>query len=194
MWWSWEGDVEIDEAHPELSSVGMLLHPVPTGLRIAEIVMPDMNFAAANPEKVMLEVRLGDLDLVTRTNYPEHFEEGIAKQNYEGVARMIGFLNSPFVEAVSTRPQRHDRRHPNLGQLVRDATVAFVDLRRRDVNEAERKLGETLVQWRHRWMVSGHYRNQWYPAADSHKLIWIAPHMKGPEDKPLLPKVYQVVR
>lgn len=38
----------------------------------------------------------------------------------------------------------------------------------------------------HRWMVSGHWRNQWLPRTKSHRHQWIAPYVKGPEDKPLI--------
>lgn len=39
----------------------------------------------------------------------------------------------------------------------------------------------------HRWIVSGHYRNQPYgPGRKQHKTIWIAPYIAGPEDKPLI--------
>ena len=52
------------------------------------------------------------------------------------------------------------------------------------------------IDWTHRWMVDGHWRNQWYPGLNSHKRIWIAPHVKGPEDKPLWikDKVYSLER
>lgn len=43
-------------------------------------------------------------------------------------------------------------------------------------------------EYTHRWIVSGHWRNQWYPSLDHHRLIWILPHIKGPDDKPLVVK------
>ncbi len=36
-----------------------------------------------------------------------------------------------------------------------------------------------------RWMVRGHWRQQWYPSRGVHRPIWINPHLKGPDDKPL---------
>lgn len=36
-----------------------------------------------------------------------------------------------------------------------------------------------------RWMVKGHWRQQWYPSRQVHRPIWINPHIKGPDDKPL---------
>lgn len=50
------------------------------------------------------------------------------------------------------------------------------------------------VYEKHRWMVSGHLRAQWYPSEQAHHVIWIAPHLKGPDDAPLLTHAYKVAR
>lgn len=44
------------------------------------------------------------------------------------------------------------------------------------------------VKWSHRWIVSGFWRNQWFPAHKLHRHIWIPAFVKGPGDKPLLHK------
>lgn len=48
------------------------------------------------------------------------------------------------------------------------------------------------VNWSHRWIVGGHWRNQYLPATHDHRPTWIAPYVKGPNDKPLVAgqKVY----
>jgi hypothetical protein len=60
-------------------------------------------------------------------------------------------------------------------------------------------VGESSVEWSHRWIVRGHWR--WQPfkndaGKDDVKRIWIAPFMKGPEDKPLVltDKIYALTR
>jgi hypothetical protein len=40
-------------------------------------------------------------------------------------------------------------------------------------------------EYHHRWMVRGHWRRQWYPSRGAHIPLWIAPHIKGPEDAPI---------
>lgn len=40
--------------------------------------------------------------------------------------------------------------------------------------------------YHHRWIVRGHWRQQWYPSRQVHRPVWIAPHVKGPGDAPLL--------
>lgn len=46
--------------------------------------------------------------------------------------------------------------------------------------------GESEREYRHTWIVRGHWRQQWYPARQVHRPVWIAPHVKGPEGAPLL--------
>jgi hypothetical protein len=51
-------------------------------------------------------------------------------------------------------------------------------------------------EWHHRWIVRGHWRQQWYASRGVHRPVWIAPHLKGPEDAPLIggEKVYDLRR
>jgi hypothetical protein len=54
--------------------------------------------------------------------------------------------------------------------------------------------GTREVEWTHRWMVSGHWRNQ--PYKDGVRLRYIFPFVKGPEHLPLVVKetVYALKR
>jgi hypothetical protein len=51
---------------------------------------------------------------------------------------------------------------------------------------------ESDREYHHQWIVRGHWRQQWFPARQVHRPVWIAPHIKGPEGAPLLggEKVY----
>ncbi len=43
------------------------------------------------------------------------------------------------------------------------------------------------VEWSHRWVVGGHWRQQPYgPGHSLRRATWIAPHVKGPAGRPLL--------
>jgi hypothetical protein len=79
------------------------------------------------------------------------------------------------------RPDRPTRRSAaRLGFTDRDVVV--VRLRR------ERSPSETLggvANYSHRFLVSGHWRNQWHPSTGTHRQQWISPYVKGPDDKPL---------
>lgn len=56
--------------------------------------------------------------------------------------------------------------------------------------------GESGRTYRHRWVVRGHWRKQWYATQSRHVPIWISPHIKGPGEAPLLTgeKVYAWTR
>jgi hypothetical protein len=72
--------------------------------------------------------------------------------------------------------------------------VVVVKLRRpREHKQAE---GETHVEWTHRWITSGHWRNQPFPSLGITRQIWISAYVKGPSDKPLIVKrrAFELVR
>lgn len=56
--------------------------------------------------------------------------------------------------------------------------------------------GSSEREYVHRWIVRGHWRQQWYPSRGVNRPVWIAPHIKGPEGAPLLggEKVYALRR
>lgn len=65
-----------------------------------------------------------------------------------------------------------------------------ISIRRHDSGAARK--GTSNREYIHRWVVKGHWRNQWYPSRKMHRPVWVAPYMKGPDDAPLLAgeKVY----
>lgn len=65
--------------------------------------------------------------------------------------------------------------------------VVLVELRRPASTTHEDTAG-VHVDWSHRWIVDGHWRNQYHPSTGEHVPTWIAPHIKGPDDKPLVVK------
>ena len=81
--------------------------------------------------------------------------------------------------------ERHRRK-----QLVREnnnlpvSDVKVVQLRRAEATTQEPSGPSSSVDWSCRWVVNGHWRNQIY-ANHEHKLIYILPYVKGPDDKPL---------
>jgi hypothetical protein len=78
--------------------------------------------------------------------------------------------------------RRIARQDPTL-----DPAVRYIDLRRARTEPADRTDDTTPGRrYRHRWVVRGHWRNQYYPSRGDHRPIWIDPHFAGPEDKPLL--------
>lgn len=81
--------------------------------------------------------------------------------------------------------ERHRRK-----QLAREfnATVSdvkVVSLRRMESQYEQRPQNHIDIEWSCRWIVNGHWRNQYHPSTGRHELKYILPYVKGPEDKPL---------
>jgi len=83
--------------------------------------------------------------------------------------------------AAKRRTERSTYAAPEPG------TITIIKLRREYQQQHEEHVPGT-VDWSHRWMVSGHWRNQWYPSLGRHQAKYIPPYVKGPEDKPFVPK------
>lgn len=82
------------------------------------------------------------------------------------------------------RPDRPTRRQASrYGFAERDVIV--VRLRRERDSTGHEPPGED-ANYSHRFIVSGHWRNQWYPASGVHRQKWISPYVKGDESLPLV--------
>lgn len=92
--------------------------------------------------------------------------------------------------------ERHTRKRiEKAGEIPPEVHV--VRLRKYANCEPNTKAEAKEVEWTCRWMVRGHWTNQWYPSEGVHRPLWIMPYVKGPEDKPFrepLPSVGVVVR
>lgn len=80
------------------------------------------------------------------------------------------------------RPER--RRTERAGLPGRD--VRIIRLRRNAAASSGGGQEGASREWRHRWIVRGHWRNHWYPSLSDHRPTWIAPYPKGPADAPLI--------
>jgi hypothetical protein len=112
--------------------------------------------------------------------------------------KSLAFLASPYVATNRVAVPRAFRRAAALAAGKKGtATSPLVNvvvlrepLKTREVNDDPEWDGAR----RHHWWVTGHYRAQWYPSQQAHKVIWIAPHLQGDLSKPLLERVYKVAR
>jgi hypothetical protein len=80
------------------------------------------------------------------------------------------------------RPLRRQGRRLKFSERQ----VVVVKLRR-ERGEQHEPSGES-ANYSHRFIVGGHWRDQWYPSLNVHRQVWISPYVKGPEDKPLIVK------
>lgn len=130
-------------------------------------------------------------------------EQGLALDNIRDftrrshrlyVSNLVVFWNllrqkSVAEESIATLPRPARRRMQRAG--LTPPRIRVISL---PGNRSGTAAGESEREWRHRWVVRGHWRQQWYPSLKDHRPVWIAPHLKGPEDAPLLggQKVYAV--
>lgn len=112
------------------------------------------------------------------------------------ILKLCAFLRAPFIDAEPQRlprPIRREMARAGLPDERQTETASVVQLRRA-VTETHGAAHGDGVNWKHQWWVSGHFRAQWYPSQQAHKIIAIAPHLKGPADAPVLEKIYDVAR
>ncbi len=196
MWWTFEGARRVIGG-PELGAETdwFLLNHQKDGVRVITHMSRATSARGSElPYLCSSMVPYGNI-------YPDDFsEEHIGPIGQ--ILAALAFLASPFVlsglESLPRSMRREAAKEPSQWGNPDQFQSHIVSLRHPMVRRHPQagKDGDELVvtDWQHRWWVSGHIRAQWYPSLGSHKLIFIAPHLKGPEDKPLLEKTYLVVR
>jgi len=98
-------------------------------------------------------------------------------------ATMVAFLEQRILVSSRFLADRAARRRSEKArQALPSEEVSVVALRR----VAYRGEGRHRdVEWTCQWIVRGHWRDQWYASQKHYRPKWIAPYVKGPEDKPL---------
>ncbi len=93
-------------------------------------------------------------------------------------------------------PSRAVRRRAEKERTVIPSEFVVIELRKPIHAEEATPREGSPTEWSRRWIVDGHWRNQYHPSDASHVPTWIAPHIKGPDDKPLVAKerLYKWVR
>jgi hypothetical protein len=128
-------------------------------------------------------ISAGDGDGKHIVTDPEEIEK--ASSIYGHVQCFWRLMNQLVMEPASL-PRQARRQRQRAGMIDH---VKVLKLRRsRPRHEGEWE-GEG-IEYSHRWVVEGHWRNQPYgPAGNKqYKQIWISPYVKGPDDKPLVVK------
>lgn len=102
------------------------------------------------------------------------------------VMACMHLMNEPAVVAVDTvRAGRKDAVRTASGEWelpkIRRLTLRPMRYVRTAPGERDAKGRE----YRCRWVVRGHWRQQWYAATQEHRPVYIASYLKGPEGAPL---------
>lgn len=101
---------------------------------------------------------------------------------------MWAIMGQTLAVVGTMEPARATRRRLEKSESPLSRRSIRIVLLRRRVYARHDDMGEERrhIEHMHRWMVSGHWRNQWLRSVQNHRLQWIAPYVKGPEDKPLV--------
>lgn len=153
-------------------------------------------WAADSLTAVQQGQRMGPALIVPTDEYVEKLaEEHLVAQSGTNVVRYLHALWLLMGQTVARVEEEHVDR-PARRRAVKKGfppKVTVIKLRR-EVNE-NRKDGESDVEWRHRWVVRGHWR--WQVCGEHHPLaqetpkgwrcrIWINPFVKGNPEAPFM--------
>lgn len=139
-------------------------------------------------------VRVMSSGVPNKGTYPDDLGED-AQKAHQQLAAMLSFIQSPYMIQNKQAPRRSYRRAMERTGRPDSALVTFTYLRHpKSLRPVDHDPSPEARSYRYRWLVSGHIRNQPYPAEGVRRLIWIDPYVKGPEGAPLKPRVFKVAR
>jgi hypothetical protein len=116
----------------------------------------------------------------------ENGDETAADTWWKIVQTTFRLMQQRISHAHRERPERAARRE-GVRRGFHSNDVTIVRLRRESNPDEAHDDGESgAANYSHRFIVSGHWRDQWYPSESLHRQLWISPYVKGPEDKPLV--------
>jgi hypothetical protein len=126
-------------------------------------------------------------ETVTLVDRPEAFTETQKESMLEDRRLLAAFW------ALAKQRITIERREPPIRQVRRRlqrAGLPVKDIRvitLREASSSGHNPEPGRVEWSHRWVVGGHWRQQpWGPENRYRRATWIAPFVKGPSDKPLV--------
>jgi hypothetical protein len=129
------------------------------------------------PAELAAEITAEEYGRAGAVNAMAGFQE--TWRNIQSLFRLMQqTITTPVEREAPRATRRRAKRQPD--REIKPVTV--IQLRR---PKKPRQGEERDVDWTHRWLVGGHWRNQWYPTLGIHRQRYIAPYVKGPEDKEL---------
>jgi hypothetical protein len=114
-------------------------------------------------------------------------QDGVADRELADWIRKLAFAFFAFIRqecvSIQTTPaSRPIRRHLPKAYTA-EPVIKIIQLRRR--SPATTSGTAEQRDYSCRWLVRGHWRNQFYPSSQSHRPRFIPAYVKGPDDKPL---------
>lgn len=188
----------------ELSSVNAIIWYTPTiGIPGVELGKPRFMGLTASPELVRdtaqwngilspLDLESNEIELFRLPTYVTYLQlKHLPRKMALVVMRLareesVGETSSQSVSGGSKKSTKRKYQDRPI------ETVTCASLRRRHYHSESEREAESR-EYSHRWIVRGHMRNQPIgprnaEGGQERMRVWIAPYVKGPEDKPLVLK------
>jgi len=104
----------------------------------------------------------------------------------QGLAALLVFMNQKIVVTTDEKPNRTERKRGERSGYPSER-VQVVHLRRVQRPKKDAHLGQHApADHDHSWLVKGFWRQQkWGPRWCYTRTVYVAPHIRGPKDKPL---------
>lgn len=99
----------------------------------------------------------------------------------------LAWLKQRVLVAPREHAERHARKRLEAQGWSHEPLIRVVQLRRSETRGYTPPTEHEAREWSCQWVVRGHWRQQYFPTKAEHRPIWITPHVKGPENKPLKP-------
>jgi len=147
-----------------------------------------------------LGATLADVETGPSYDFRTGFHVAAPKERSINVGRFVLASSAWLRQRIAVTSSGHIERHRRR-QLTREHDAVLTDVKVVQLRRSESPQGQApaqdSVEWSCRWIVNGHWRNQYHPSTGKHELKYILPYVKGPEDKPLRVQtqtVYSVTR
>jgi hypothetical protein len=115
------------------------------------------------------------------------FQKAIIIQRKLPIA-LFTLINQPLaVVSKKQAPREFIRRKIKQNSIEEVSSIRIVNLRKIHSKSDTDSLSSHR-DWSYRWLVSGHWRNQYVPSVSAHRLQWINSYVKGDESLPLVVK------
>jgi hypothetical protein len=103
------------------------------------------------------------------------------------VATFWALAKQPLAETTPSTPpsKKEQHRYRRAGIIDPAAPVRVVTLRHR-ASASPAGAGESGRHVNVRFLVRGHWKRAYRPSVQDHRLVFVAPHIRGPEGAPLL--------
>ncbi len=182
-WWSptyYAYDkIQKSDIHENQCNFGMLILPLRHDT--CDYVLPiGLNGVIENEDNGVVTVKDFALEMVGQVGN----NELIIKDQLIGqqLSAASAFLKMKVAAKERTRLPRPERRRMQR-EGKKEPELYTVSLRKTQGKAEYASDGERIERDSH-WMVTGHWRRQWYPSVEKHAPLWIDGYIKGDTTKP----------